>query len=30
MSLYLQRHYQGYVSSTTILKIFRRHHVGRV
>ncbi|MCI0717871.1 MAG: IS481 family transposase [Acidobacteria bacterium] len=30
MSLYLQRHYQVYVSPTTILKIFRRHHVGRV
>jgi transposase-like protein len=27
MSLYLQRHYQVYVSPTTILKIFRRHHV---
>jgi transposase InsO family protein len=30
MSLYLQRHYQVYVSPTTILKIFHRHHVGRV
>ncbi len=30
MSLYLQRHYQVYVSPTTIMKIFRRHHVGRV
>ena len=30
MSLYLQRHDQVYVSPTTILKIFRRHHVGRV
>jgi transposase InsO family protein len=30
MSLYLQRHYQVYVSPTTILKIFHRHHVERV
>lgn len=30
MSVYLQRHYQVYVSPTTILKIFHRHHVGRV
>ncbi len=30
MSLYLQRHNQVYVSPTTILKIFHRHHVGRV
>jgi transposase InsO family protein len=29
-SLYLQRHYHAYVSPTTIFKIFRRHHVGRV
>ena len=29
-SLYLQRHYHAYVSPTTILKIFHRHHVGRV
>jgi transposase-like protein len=29
-SLYLQRNYQAYVSPTTILKIFHRHHVGRV
>ena len=29
-SLYLQRHYQAYVSPTTILKIFHRHHVGRI
>jgi len=27
---YLQRHYQAYVSPTTILKIFHRHHVGRI
>jgi transposase InsO family protein len=30
MSLYLQRHYQVYVSPTTILKIFHRHRVTRV
>jgi len=30
VSLYLQRHYQAYVSPTTILKIFHRHHVGPV
>jgi hypothetical protein len=30
VSLYLQRHYQVYVSPDTILKIFNRHHVGRV
>ena len=30
VSLYLQRHYQTYVSPTTILKIFHRHHVGRI
>jgi transposase InsO family protein len=30
VSLYLQRHYHAYVSATTILKIFPRHHVGRV
>src|ERR1700691_55308 len=30
VSLYLQRHYHAYVSPTTILKIFHRHHVGRV
>src|SRR5713101_1507491 len=29
-SLYLQRHYHAYVSPTTIFKIFRRHHVGRI
>ena len=29
-SLYLQRHYHAYVSPTTILKIFHRHHVGPV
>jgi len=29
-SLYLQRHYHAYVSPTTILKIFHRHHVGRI
>ena len=29
-SLYLQRDYHGYVSPTTILKIFHRHRVGRV
>jgi len=28
-SLYLQRHYHAYVSPTTILKTFHRHHVGR-
>ena len=28
VSLYLQRHYHAYVSPTTILKIFHRHHVG--
>lgn len=28
MSLDLQRCYQVYVSPTTILKVFRRHHVG--
>ena len=30
VSLYLQRHYHAYVSPTTILKIFHRHHVGRI
>src|SRR5579864_7174367 len=30
VSLYLQRHYHAYVSPTTILKIFHRHHVGPV
>lgn len=29
-SLNLQRHYHAYVSPTTILKIFHRHHVGRI
>lgn len=29
-SLYLQRYYHAYVSPTTILKIFLRHHVGRI
>jgi len=29
-SLYLRRRYHAYVSPTTIFKIFRRHHVGRV
>jgi hypothetical protein len=29
-SLYLQRHYHAYVPPTTIFKIFRRHHVGRI
>src|SRR5258707_15768009 len=29
VSLYLQRHYHAYVSPTTILKIFHRHHLGR-
>ena len=30
VSLYLQRHYHAYVSPTTILKIFHRHHVGQI
>jgi hypothetical protein len=30
VSLYLQRHYHAYVSPTTILKTFHRHHVGPV
>jgi transposase InsO family protein len=30
MSFYLQRHYQVYVSPTTVLKIFHRHRVTRV
>lgn len=30
VSLYLQRHYHAYVSPTTILKIFHRHHLGPV
>jgi len=30
MSSYVHRHYQVYVSPTTILKIFRRHRVSRV
>jgi transposase InsO family protein len=30
VSLYLQRHYHAYVSPTTILKIFHRHHVGPI
>jgi transposase InsO family protein len=30
VSLYLQRHYHAYASPTTILKIFHRHHVGRI
>lgn len=30
VSLYLQRHYHAYVSPTTILKIFHRHHIGRI
>jgi len=30
VSLYLQRHYHAYVSPTTILKNFHRHHVGRI
>jgi transposase InsO family protein len=29
-SLYLQRHYHAYVSPTTILKLFHRHHVGQI
>ena len=29
-SLYLQRHYQAYVSPTTINKLFHRHHVGPI
>jgi transposase InsO family protein len=29
-SLYLQRHYHAYVSPTTILKLFHRHHVGPI
>jgi len=29
-SLYLRRRYHAYVSPTTIFKIFRRDHVGRV
>ena len=30
VSLYLQRRYHAYVSPTTILKMFHRHHVDRV